>query len=203
MFIKKTKKPTQIFEFKKPEIHIENSVIFLLFSCYKSMANSLLNPHIYYEKSKLKGPLKGVNFPTKIYSEWINNTELLSCDENIIREIIFNHQNIIYIIACHISDKSSILHEWAHAVYFMDCSYNKLANDLFNNVPLNCQIAIKKELFIRNYQPNVYIDEFQAYLVETPLEFGKKWKDILIPFHLKLKQNLPKLSLLKINKTTI
>jgi hypothetical protein len=54
-----------------------------------------------------------------------------------------------------------------------------------------CKKVVEQELTMRHYQPHVFIDEFQAYLVETPCEFGKKWSNELSPCHALLKKALP------------
>ncbi|KAI8911419.1 hypothetical protein BC831DRAFT_492294 [Entophlyctis helioformis] len=82
---------------------------------------------------------------------------------------------VAYIIAGLHGDKSTLLHEWAHARFFLDASYRDLSHQLWDGLDTDARRAIEKELAMRNYRPDVFVDEFQAYVAENPEDFGKRW----------------------------
>ena len=52
--------------------------------------------------------------------------------------------------------------------------------------------TVELELKMRGYQPQVYVDEFIAYLIESPFDFGKKSASLLKPLHLQLRNRIPR-----------
>ncbi|KAL3898495.1 MAG: hypothetical protein SGCHY_002706 [Lobulomycetales sp.] len=98
-----------------------------------------------------------------------------------------------YLIACLKRDVSSQKHEYAHAMYHMDLEYRGFAENLYNQLSKQCKVAIGKELELRNYASDKWIDEWQAYTVETCREFGRKWVDELSAPHQHLRSRLGKL----------
>jgi hypothetical protein len=94
----------------------------------------------------------------------------------------------VYIIASIAGDQSTLLHEWAHATYFIDKSFKDVCDEMYDGLEPTIRIAIEKELAMRKYSPSVYKDEFQAYVLEDCADFGKRWSNILRPHHLKLRQ---------------
>ncbi|KAH6567655.1 hypothetical protein BASA50_004761 [Batrachochytrium salamandrivorans] len=95
--------------------------------------------------------------------------------------------HIVYVIAGIKGDRSTFLHEWAHARYFLDTLYRAEATRIWESLDTVVRRSIEKDLLMRQYQPTVLIDEFQAYLVETPADFGKRWAGVLNPHHVKLR----------------
>ncbi|KAI9199802.1 uncharacterized protein BJ171DRAFT_517111 [Polychytrium aggregatum] len=96
-----------------------------------------------------------------------------------------------YLIASLRGDTSTILHEWAHAQYFLNAHYRQEAERIWADLDGDLQTAVRKELALRNYSDRVTVDEFQAYIVETPSEFGKKFASRLSLAHRALKGLLP------------
>jgi primosomal protein N' len=179
---------TQAFYFKLPKAYIHEKVIFLLYETTMDIKKSLGRAHHFYEKSILKGPLKGVNMPYAIYQEWVSLVTLEKEEEEL--HSILNMEAVkqcSYMIACLEKDKSTILHEWAHAHYFFNPTYRELIEKEWILLDPLLQKVIKKELEMRNYHPDVFLDEFQAYVRENPGDFGKKYTQMLVPLHLKLK----------------
>ncbi|ORY51351.1 hypothetical protein BCR33DRAFT_712432 [Rhizoclosmatium globosum] len=86
-----------------------------------------------------------------------------------------------YIIAHTISDKDTFVHEWAHAVYYLRPQYRALCEKvLLEQANESLRTHVQKELRVWGYDDAVYLDEFQAYVVEGPVSvFGKKWAEEL------------------------
>ena len=61
---------------------------------------------------------------------------------------------------------------------------------LWNQLDEDTRSLISKELKFRNYKEDVFIDEFQAYVIEGPNELGKKVGPYLKEAHKVLKMNL-------------
>ena len=105
-----------------------------------------------------------------------NSLSLLSPTSSLHKNNLLSSTRIRYIIACVKGDKSTLLHEWAHARYFLDLDYKQKCVEEFNKLDSAMRIAVERELLSWNYHKNVIVDEFQAYAVEGPLNvFGKKW----------------------------
>ncbi|KAJ3237109.1 hypothetical protein HDU81_009989 [Chytriomyces hyalinus] len=212
----------------------KNTVIHLVFSSAALLQAALKRPHIFYEKAELKGPLKGVNFPTDSLSKWVelvaseallvsqtaqlnvstsdpsngdtmaaapDPQTLFSTAELEILDLCFGHGWAVdqssgklhqsrpltstlspfpqYLIAHLNGDKSTFVHEWAHAVFYLQPSYQTACAAVFNDasqVSDSFKTHVTKELILWNYSPSVILDEFQAYLVEGPATvFGKRW----------------------------
>lgn len=97
---------------------------------------------------------------------------------------------ITYICAYTQSDRSTLLHEWAHAKFHLSSMYKSLCEDLYATLDDTCRKVIEKELQMRNYKESVYIDEWQAYIVEGPNEFGKKWTRLMTEPHRVLRERV-------------
>jgi hypothetical protein len=158
------------------------NVLVLLFKNPASLA-CLSRVHLFYEE-KLNGPLKGINLPISCWNQW-SSMNTLTVDEEFIQSLISEATE--YIIACIRGDTSTLLHEWAHMKYHLDPHYKQICNQMWDELDSAPKKAITNDLILRNYKPEVYIDEFQAYLLETPSDFGRKWSDYLYPFHKSLK----------------
>lgn len=287
--------PPQIFQSPLLRL-VDEQVVLLEFSNIFSLQAALQRPHEEYEMGKLKGPLKGVNFPIQpFYTDWaaastgsnhhpagglsdaerlvfemvvgtwgagsgtaganVNIDQLVDAHEgnpptinseslledtlsqlnvnspaaeefageaeslgdksrrrrstsSVVSQISTPPMSVTapqpqplpllpsppkykYLIACLSKDSSTILHEWAHAQYHLDSSYKSLCLDIYHNkLSPQLKLAIEKELRLRSYHPTMYADEFQAYVVETPVEFGKKWIAELKEFHRQLRKHL-------------
>ncbi len=163
-------------------IHPSKTII-LCFENSLSMSTLLGRPHVAYEGNELKGPLKGVNFPISHLKQWVQEVGVENLTD--MESLIFSYlqPDTQYLIAHLKNDKSTLLHEWAHALFHNSSEYQSKVSDYWHSLPLSIQTAIQKELTLRNYSPSVTIDEFQAYIAETPAEFGKKYIDLLKPIH--------------------
>jgi hypothetical protein len=170
----------------------DSAILVLTFSNVFSL-KSLRRVHECYEGGELKGPLKGVNMPCDVLYNWVYCIGLhrLELNELELWNLIKN-LDCTYIIACLKGDTSTLLHEYAHAIYHLDNSYKLLVGELWDNLTKSCKLAIGKELSMRNYKEKVWVDEWQAYNVESCREFGSKWAKELSVSHGLLKSRLGK-----------
>ncbi|KAI8610667.1 hypothetical protein BC830DRAFT_1144710 [Chytriomyces sp. MP71] len=173
-------------------------VIALSFTSTTQFASCLLRPHVHYEGRALKGPLKGVNFPTCTLVSWLHSlgqiSDVTPAEASILETCIgddwgkrmnsmdatvFAPFKASYIIAHLANDRSTFIHEWAHAVFYLDPGYKQACASVFEDtdaVSEKFKTHVTKELTQWNYSPDVVLDEFQAYIVEGPVTvFGKKW----------------------------
>jgi hypothetical protein len=144
--------------------------------------------------------------PLQFWIDWVRAEPSLQPAEAWLKDCcdqISSHE-INYLIASLKGDTSSLLHEWAHARYFQDQEYCLFMYDclhlihrqnIYSNLDSKLKSSIETELLLRKYKPHVFADEFQAYILESPIDFGKKFKDQLLPIHTKLRQliSLPRL----------
>ena len=180
---------------------LESNILVCIFAKSHHLSMALLRAHVYYEGQQLKGPLKGVNFPIEIYNKWCESVHELTLEEVCIRNTLQTlGDQPVYLLACLKGDTSTLYHEWAHAQYYTKQSLRSLAQELFNGLPDLLKKHIYQELSMRGYQESVYIDEFQAYLLESPKDFGKKWAGLLKPAHDLLRSSVPRPVLLEENK---
>lgn len=172
-------------------ITLKGNILILAFNNANSLFLSLGRAHEHYERSKLNGPLRGINMPFEdlfhfVYCIGLHKLSVLELETwNSIQK-----QSPLYIIAHLSSDKSTLLHEWSHAIYHMDQEYRLFAQQLYTNLDPGCKKAVCHDLSLRRYDPERYIDEWQAYTVETPREFGKKWTPYLESAHLQLRSRI-------------
>ncbi|KAJ3042837.1 hypothetical protein HK097_001891 [Rhizophlyctis rosea] len=193
--------PSKILKILPPS-SIPN-IIVLSFADAKSMTLGLGRPHIAYEGGQaLKGPLKGVNMPLEFLEKWVREVgvEGLTEEERVVLDLVGlrfdaaiassesndaerpNQDSSttaplsqpLYLIAHLQTDKSTLLHEYAHAHYHLNPSYRAECHRLWDSLDDSTRQIISKELAFRNYREDVVVDEFQAYVVEGPGEFGKK-----------------------------
>ncbi|KAJ3276512.1 hypothetical protein HDV01_004045 [Terramyces sp. JEL0728] len=181
--------------FTKPTAYVNDSVLILYFATAQDLKDALMNVHLFYEKQELNGPLKGVNFPIGVYYEWMGTISDYTEGELYMKSLTANIQ-ANYLIAGLKGDQSTFLHEWAHAVYFANSDYREMISKIYSGLDQNIRTVIEKELQQRNYHPNAYEDEFQAYVRENPADFGKKYSAYLSEIHQQLKKHvaLPKLA---------
>jgi hypothetical protein len=180
-------KAQQSTEFALPTIYIFDSTLFMEFKNSTDLKKSFLNVHNFYEKQALKGPLKGANMPTTIYLDWRETHFEFAEEEQLLHNIIPFELNFDYIIAYIQNDKSTLLHEWAHSVYFKNSEYRDHVHTCYSALDIKTRQIIEKELKMRNYQEDVYEDEFQAYIREDPSDFGKKCTSLLSGIHTSFK----------------
>lgn len=183
---------------KCTSIYHDKGVLILIFNNVTDLKAALGRAHIAYEGKELRGPLKGVNFPTLHLIQWSFQQKNLSKEEQDMLQLIkLKHDRYLdasrpvfekqlatrYLVAFLKGDHSTFLHEWAHAIYYLDASYRDLVQQEWTQLSDKTQEAVEKELAFRNYDPSVYCDEFQAYVVEGPNELGKKIGSSLLRAH--------------------
>jgi hypothetical protein len=109
-----------------------------------------------------------------------------------IMKVLEDHQNLDYLMASLKGDASTLYHEYAHARFHLDDSLKAMAQDMYNTLPLQIRKTVDLELKMRGYQESVFVDEFQAYLLESPEDFGRRWGPQLRPMHDQLRKKIPK-----------
>ncbi|KAJ3218606.1 hypothetical protein HDU67_004910 [Dinochytrium kinnereticum] len=189
-FIGSTTQP-QLTPTQLPTIIPHETVLILLYPDSQTLQNAIGRAHIFYEGGTLKGPLKGVNFPTSTYDHWLSTLQSpppLTPQETQTTNLIKSQPpSISYIIATLASDVSTILHEWAHARFHLDPLYKSECEAAYERLGDGVRNAVNKDLTLWNYRPSVFVDEFQAYIVEDPSSFGRKWEPELREAHIHLK----------------
>jgi hypothetical protein len=180
----------QKLPFQPPNYYEFKQTIFLEFKNQNDLKTALERVHIYYEGKQLNGPLKGVNLPLCMIKEWKETTEMTDQEAEIIQKVMKFTENtyIVYLIAWIERDSSTLLHEWAHSVYYCNSNYRSVVQEIYNSLLPKTKKIIENELALRNYSPLVYPDEFQAYLREDPSDFGKKLVGEMMLFHQKFKE---------------
>jgi hypothetical protein len=166
-------------------------ILVLMFTNTSSLSSSLRRVHDHYEGGRLRGPILGINMPFNVLYNFVFSIGLhrLDPEERELWNVIGGFDSS-YVIAYLKGDTSSLLHEYAHAVYYLDSSYRHLVSELWETLTKACKVAIGKELTIRNYKEDVWVDEWQAYTCESSREFGKKWSEELSESHRLLKARL-------------
>ncbi|KAJ3180636.1 hypothetical protein HDU87_001749 [Geranomyces variabilis] len=175
-----------------PTFDQSTGVLILSFRTPSALAGALLRPHVAYEGGHLNGPLKGVNFPSSHYSTWLATSSAssssssasssssptpatpptLTAAEQATAALI--PPAATYICAYIRNDRSTLLHEWAHARFHVSDAYRALCVAQWAALDTATVKVVRKELEMRGYREDVYVDEWQAYCVEGPGEFGKK-----------------------------
>lgn len=149
-----------------------NNTLILTYPNDMLLRKALLRINTAYEGSELKGPLQGVNFPVKFLNDWIKSIETLTDEE---KTIVYKARNYAYVIAVVENDYSTLLHEKAHAMYFLDKSYREKTITIWESLSEKIQKNIIRTLDSLGYRSNNFLDEFQAYSVEDPFFFGKRY----------------------------
>jgi hypothetical protein len=178
---------------------IKDKILVLIFATASHLQESLGRPHLAYDKEPLKGPLRGINFPAASYSSWMSclvsesseDDVNLSPQESCVAALV-SAVNPIYILASIKGDQSTLYHEWAHAMYFVSEEVRDLASELYSGLELPLKKIVDHDLRMRGYQESVFVDEFQAYLLESPSDFGSKWAGRLRPGHEALRKLIPR-----------
>ena len=184
---KTSKKPNLVAEFTLPLVYECQETVFFRFKTSIDMKLCVGRAHIWYEKTELKGPLKGVNMPIEILLSWRENANNVTVNEQLVIDFVVGNPKYRYFIAHLNGDSSTVLHEWCHAYYYFNQEYRDLVSELWESLPIKTRNHVNMELKMRNYHTNVYLDEFQAYVRENPMDFGKKWASDLQDIHLLLK----------------
>lgn len=202
--------------FVPPEcgLHTSSGCLFLFFRHSFQITLALGRAHVFYEGRRLRGPLKGVNMPISTWLAWWRGTkdgdEPLTAPELFVRDILSNlsgsgdwssqppssdwadsslmNTKVSYLIALVENDYSSSLHEWSHARFYLDREVREEAHSIFDCLAESVRTGITQELEMRGYRKDVLVDEFLAYLVETPGEFGNRFRPHLEPLYLRARK---------------
>ncbi|KAL2919107.1 hypothetical protein HK105_201377 [Polyrhizophydium stewartii] len=188
-----------------PAAAVHGAVVVLVFRDARTLKAALDRPHVAYEGGTLKGPLKGVNFPLSALADWDKRTPDKTPAEQDLLALVARlasspaasasgddaappaAEPLQYLIAGLRGDRSTFVHEWAHARFFLDASFRAAATAIWDELDADLKRAIERELAMRNYRPDVFIDEFQAYICETPDDFGRRWGPRLREHHVRIR----------------
>jgi hypothetical protein len=146
-----------------------NNTLILTYPTDMLLRKALLRINTAYEGGELKGPLQGVNFPVQFLNDWAKSKTLT--DEE--KSIVYKAKNYTYVIAAVENDNSTLLHEKAHALFFLDKSYREKAIIIWESLSEKVRKNITNTLKSLGYKSDNFLDEFQAYAVEDPFFFGK------------------------------
>lgn len=147
-----------------------NNTIILTYPNDMLLRKALLRINTAYEGGELKGSLQGVNFPVKFLNDWVKSTKTLTDEE---KNIIYKAKNYTYVIAAVENDYSTLLHEKAHALFFLDKNYREKATAIWESLSEKVRKNITNILKSLGYKSDNFLDEFQAYAIEDPFFFGK------------------------------
>lgn len=177
----------------KKEVINEN-IIHLIFKSQKSLCESMVRIEEFYESPEFAGKTFSLSeYKTwyiknygqwSYYSDWSGfnipgdkvssfkkvNPKLRLWEKAILKELPLNKK--FYLIATYEGGRNDILdHEIAHAMFYLNPEYK---NEMTNLVNENLKEFEGFVAWIRkNYNNNVLIDELQAYLSNTTLEWFK------------------------------
>ncbi|KAI8911055.1 hypothetical protein EDD86DRAFT_204293 [Gorgonomyces haynaldii] len=171
----KSKKETVL-----PTAYLENGILILLFSDPPTMRLYLQRAQSYYEKKELRN-LRGVNMPYETWKMWRAETDLTP--EELQLDQLLQRLDVFYLAGCLAKDRSSLLHEMAHAHYYQTPAYQAQVSRIWQDLEKPVRSHIEQELKMRNYHPDVFEDEFQAFVAESASDFGQKFASVLYPLH--------------------
>lgn len=187
----------------------ETVVSLLGFSDKRQMNLALYRPQLYYEDVQVLGEklswddlrllpggirqFDGFNIPLRDYVSWLTQfsfDELNDAERGFKKELEralkldFNKKfcsklPAVYILAFVASDRHGHDHELYHAIYLKDEAYKKLVQERWSQLSDSTQRGLKGWLLAKRYHEKHHLDEFQAYVAESPHVFGKKYSSEL------------------------
>ena len=172
-----------------PLVYYSDGIILFKFKSLANLSDAFLTLNTKYEQSRLNGKLRGCNLPIEFYlkNKILDNEAEIYIEKCITFHLQDNTLDIKYIIACLENDKSTLLHEFSHAYYYLNDDYKALVSSEYTFLERKVRQCIEKDLEMRGYHPSVYQDEFQAFVIESDCDFGKRFKTLLNPLHLQFK----------------
>jgi len=149
------------------------------------MIAALSRAAAHYEKgdiNRIRGGFVGINMGWKDFKAWIltlnQDTQLgkrtgatpeeqtfIGYLGKVIQEA---YDEPRYIVAYVQDDESTLLHELAHATFYLDESYRNKVSEVWKQVKQPVREVINRCLKEWGYHPDNWLDEWQAYSVENP-----------------------------------
>lgn len=172
-----------------------NGVLHLKFRRQEYMTRGLLRMQEHHESPKFRGKV----FSVSQYRDWCKSTEKdgnfdyftrvqgfnlpssalrafilgefnpLGVEEKAILDALRQEPGRFYVIATYRS--ADIVHEMAHARWYLDRAYQKAAKDILKGSEVN---LLCRKLAEDGYHRAVVLDEAHAYLLETPQYFEER-----------------------------
>lgn len=120
--------------------------------------NSILCKNVLAASARYEGPNQFVGFNVPITS--------ITPEDTVLWQICQQYPTLQYMVAYIEGDTSTIAHELRHARFYIDTAYRARVEVAWKRIQLerkNKYKTIIKRLEDANYQPRVFMDEFQAY----------------------------------------
>ncbi|PWN98641.1 hypothetical protein FA09DRAFT_329689 [Tilletiopsis washingtonensis] len=77
----------------------------------------------------------------------------------------------LYVIS--VLSLAALPHELSHALFYLSPVFARAAGAAWDGLPRKSRSIIEHDLRLRGYAPEVWVDEFQAYIAENDAEFGQ------------------------------
>ncbi len=156
------------------------------------MIKALARAACHYEKgnlTRIKASFVGINMSWLHFNLWIDSLIQLeeggkrtgpTPEEWLLISHLINIDQISYITAYIHGDDDTLVHELAHATFYLDCQYKTQVVDVWNEIKQPHKDIVEKCLKDWGYHSDNWLDEWQAYSVENPSVWSdKRNKDIV------------------------
>jgi hypothetical protein len=178
-------KSTVFLPESKYSYNIHDNIIIFCFINLVELNVYLGRPCAFYEKKKFNHGMVGINFPIRDFNEWATsvNGEFSPHEKELCNLIQSFRFKIVYLVAYVKGDHSTFKHEMAHALFALVPSYNEKIEKLWHQMNDNERIYVEKDLIAKGYDKKYILDEWHAYLLESPKSLGKKYSQRFIAYH--------------------
>lgn len=172
------------------------NIIYLTFPTQKELTLTMCRPQEYYEcnSSKLRGKVftfedlidhyidnmgfldyfnywSGFNIPGHILEEFFSIFDLNSREKKLRSVTKHFKYNPYYVIATKKGDRLTLKHELVHAHYYLNPKYKQEANVLVKHMRIGLKKELTNKLRKMGYSKNVMIDEINAYMSTSGIEY--------------------------------
>jgi hypothetical protein len=119
----------------------------------------------------------GFNFPSDIFHEWRRlNPVATAYEAKLIAQVekALPKGKPFYVVAMLASDKNTLDHEVAHAMFFLNTDYRECATTLVRGLPIALRRHMRQALRTLGYSNGVVVDEINAFLATSDNKY--LWK---------------------------
>jgi len=179
----------EYYESPIKEIRGKKFTLIELMSRYAKKNDGSFSYPIDWGGFNIPGPIVEALYKGGIDDQNIYDDIILDIHKTIIAEVGNSHY---YLIGSN-SDKSTIAHECAHALFFLDKEYKKRTKEILKRLHKSVYKKAERVLLDLGYYKSVIDDELQAYLstefhsLKSKTKFNKKEIDNLTSVILELK----------------
>ena len=170
--------------------------MYFTFNSQKELTLTFCRPQEYYEcnSNKLRGKVftfeefidhytdelgfisyfnywSGFNLPGSILEEFFKNFSLTKREKKLRNITSAYSKKPYYIIATKKNDTSTLDHELIHAYYYLNPIYKQEANTLVKHMRPDLKKDLQKVLKKMGYNNSVLIDEINAYMSTSGIDF--------------------------------